>query len=73
MDSDMGKCACCCCAICCCLTIVLIFMSFKTISSNTYSIKYNYITQSLGDDVYTSGLYFVGPGYEFITYPSSVQ
>jgi hypothetical protein len=73
MDSDAGKCLCCtCCCVVCISLIVLAFMSFSSLESNTYALKYNYITQSLSEEVYTSGMYFTGPGYEFITFPSSV-
>lgn len=61
---------------CCCLTIVgiiLTLVSIKTVEPIEYGIKYNSISKTVDDQVFTGGWYMIGPQYSFITFPSTLQ
>lgn len=66
------------CGFCCCaltLTIIIMLsMSFKTLDQLDYGLNYNAITCKIQDDVYSvAGLYFLGVGHRFITFPKTIQ
>lgn len=60
---------------CCCLTlvgIILALISIKTVEPIEYGIKYNSISKSIEEDIYTGGWYMIGPQYSFITFPATL-
>merc|ERR1712023_518505 len=66
------------CGICCCLSliaiIVVLSISFHQLDQLDYGIDYNMISEKLEGEVYTKpGLYSLGPGHRFITYPRTIQ
>jgi regulator of protease activity HflC (stomatin/prohibitin superfamily) len=66
------------CAFCCCamsLTVVIMLaLSFKTLDQLDYGLNYNAITCKIQDGVFsTAGLYFLGVGHKFITFPKTIQ
>ena len=60
---------------CCCLTlvgIILALVSIKTVEPIEYGIKYNSISKTVDDEVYSGGWYMIGPQYSFITFPATL-
>jgi len=63
----------CCCAVLI-TAIVLLSISFSSLDELDYGICYNGVIHKIEGDVYTkAGLYTLGPGKYFITYPKVVQ
>jgi hypothetical protein len=59
----------CCCS--CCWIIMVLCMSFATITPLEYGFKYNGWTKSIGDTPLESGINWVGPMNALIAYPSN--
>jgi regulator of protease activity HflC (stomatin/prohibitin superfamily) len=56
------------------LMIILLAISFKPLDQLDFGLNYNSITLQIEEDVYAdAGLYFLGVGCYFITYPRTVQ
>lgn len=54
--------------------IVVLSISFHQLDQLDYGIDYNMISARLEGEVYTKpGLYSLGPGHKFITYPRTIQ
>jgi len=54
-------------------SIILISVSFKSLDETELGIDYNSISLSLEQTFSDSGLYFLGLGHWFITYPRTIQ
>ena len=52
-------------------TALLLFMSFKKVSSTQYGVKYTRYSKQLDEAVRTGGLHIGPPGYSFIKFPST--
>ena len=55
------------------ITVIMLLISMDTIEPLNYGITYNKITKSIGDEVYESGRYIIGPVKGFLTYPANLQ
>ena len=67
-----------CCGCCCCtitiLVIVLVSISISSLEQLNVALNYDTVTHTIEDKVYTTaGIYFLGVGHYFITYPSTIQ
>jgi len=54
------------------LTMILLLISMDTLEPLQYGITYNKITKTIGQDVYSSGRYLIGPTKGFIVYPANL-
>ena len=56
-----------------CLVLAVLIMilaaSIKTLEVNTFGLDYNPIYKTLNDQVYQSGIHWIGFGHYFIEYP----
>lgn len=54
-------------------TIVLLLMSMDQVEQNEYGLVFNWVTKSIGTQVYHGGTHFVGFWNTFVTFPATVQ
>lgn len=54
------------------LATLLLLLSMDTLEPLQYGITLNKITKSVGDQVYDSGRYIIGPWNSFIVYPAKL-
>eukprot|EP00929_Paragymnodinium_shiwhaense_P114324 TRINITY_DN82686_c0_g1_i1.p1 TRINITY_DN82686_c0_g1~~TRINITY_DN82686_c0_g1_i1.p1 ORF type:complete len:379 (-),score=70.60 TRINITY_DN82686_c0_g1_i1:47-1183(-) len=55
------------------LGIVLLLMSVDQVEQNEYGLVFNWVTKTIGSDVYHGGTHFVGFWNAFVTFPATVQ
>lgn len=54
--------------------LIIVAISLKALDQLNYGLNYDSVTLSIEDMVYTTaGLYWLGPGHWFITYPRTIQ
>jgi len=51
----------------------LLGYSFSSLDATTYGLNYNNNLKEIENNTYTSGLYFLGVGHWFITFPKTLQ
>jgi hypothetical protein len=51
---------------------ILLILSFSSIEVNEIALDYSGFSKSVGKDVYTPGIHFLGVTHSFIKYPSTV-
>jgi len=63
-----------CCTIISAITLfILILSSFSSLEFNEYGLDYSGITKEINPKPYTAGIFFLGIGHSFITFPKTVQ
>jgi hypothetical protein len=53
--------------------LVLVFTSFRSLEVNEIGLNYSGITKTVDNELYTSGIHFLGVGHSFIKYPTTAQ
>lgn len=56
-----------------CATLVLLFCSFDTLEFTELGLNYGWVTETVDEDVYTFGRYYLGLGHHFIKFPQTVR
>jgi len=70
-----GATQCGCLTFCLAILSLIIFLSgaISTLEVNTYGLDYSNIGKTINENVYKSGIHFLGFGHSFIRYPSQMQ
>mmetsp|Transcript_80824 Transcript_80824/g.142545 ORF Transcript_80824/g.142545 Transcript_80824/m.142545 type:complete len:309 (+) Transcript_80824:48-974(+) len=61
------------CGICSIIFAVVLATSFASLEYTQLGLDYSWISSSVDDKAFSSGLYFLGPGHSFLKFPSTVQ
>ena len=54
------------------LVIILLLVSMDSLEPLQYGITYNKLSKKIGEEVYESGRYLIGPFQGFIVYPANL-
>jgi len=70
-----GAMQCGCCTLCVGILTFIIFLAgaISTLEVNTYGLDYSNIGKTINENVFKSGIHFLGFGHNFIRYPSQMQ
>ena len=70
-----GAMQCGCCSLCVGIIGFIVFLSaaISTLEVNTYGLDYSNIGKTINENVFKSGIHFLGFGHSFIRYPSQMQ
>jgi hypothetical protein len=69
---DVGACLCLIFCIVMGLAMTILLISMDSLEPLQYGLTYNKITKTVGEEVFESGRYIIGPTKGFLVYPASL-